>query len=364
MRVLIVLPFFHVGGVERWALNVRKALLNQGHEVRFIILGNITARRDDFGKNYQESFDSFEIGYYKLLKYIIFKRQADIIITGLSKLNFILSIVGRLIKIPVITSVHLNLAKKNHEKYIKYYARCIVHKLIMMNSKKIICVSNGIKEELQLIGERDRHKLITIYNPCYAINDIHVRSMKSINYNGVIRIIAAGRLHNQKGFDLLLDAIKLIDEKSRNLLEIWIFGEGEERKNLELKAEKLVLNNVSFKGITGQLMEELREADIFILSSRYEGFGNVLAEALAAGCRCIAFDVEHGPKEILDNGKFGSLVPKNDVVEMSAAISAEIIKIKKGIADIDNKLLDSERINQTSKFTTEEFMKSIDKAIQ
>ncbi|WP_147818770.1 glycosyltransferase family 4 protein [Salidesulfovibrio onnuriiensis] len=133
-------------------------------------------------------------------------------------------------------------------------------------------------------------------------------------------IVAMGRLHAQKGFDLLLRAFAgLADEYPE--WSVVVFGEGRERGLLEALARELgVQGRVSFPGRTSTPHADLSQGDVFVLSSRFEGFPNVLAEAMAAGLPCIAADCPGGPADLITDGKDGLLVRANDVNDLRGAL--------------------------------------------
>ena len=129
-----------------------------------------------------------------------------------------------------------------------------------------------------------------------------------------------GRLAKQKGFDLLIEAYS----RSRLSQQGWhlaILGEGDERRALLKQAADLgVTDSVSLPGYVGNVGSWLEQADIFVLSSRYEGFPNALLEAMQMGRACISFDCLSGPRDLLAGGRHGVLVPAEDVAGLSAAL--------------------------------------------
>jgi glycosyltransferase involved in cell wall biosynthesis len=134
------------------------------------------------------------------------------------------------------------------------------------------------------------------------------------------RLIAAGRLMHQKGFDLLLEAFATVAADHPDW-SLDIFGRGSHRARLEQTVVDLgVGGQVRINAPTDRLGERMRDASIYVLSSRFEGFPMVLLEAMAAGLAVVSFDCPTGPGEILTDGISGLLVPAQDVPAMAAAL--------------------------------------------
>jgi GalNAc-alpha-(1->4)-GalNAc-alpha-(1->3)-diNAcBac-PP-undecaprenol alpha-1,4-N-acetyl-D-galactosaminyltransferase len=133
-------------------------------------------------------------------------------------------------------------------------------------------------------------------------------------------VLAAGRLTHQKGFDLLIDAFAASSGAQKGW-RLVILGEGPERAVLEQQAQRLGLeDHVFLPGVVSPIEAWLSHADLFVLSSRYEGFPNVLVEAMACGLPVVAFDCESGPAEIVQTEADGLLVPPEDTVALSSAM--------------------------------------------
>lgn len=133
-------------------------------------------------------------------------------------------------------------------------------------------------------------------------------------------MLAAGRLVPQKGFDILIRAFALVARECEQL-RIAIAGEGPAAQTLrDLVAQLRLDDRVLFLGTVRDLQTLMQQAEGFILSSRYEGFPNVLLEALASGLPVVATDCPGGPREILRDGEFGLLVPCDDPSALATAV--------------------------------------------
>ena len=131
------------------------------------------------------------------------------------------------------------------------------------------------------------------------------------------RIIAVGRLHAQKGFDLLIESFSLIANKIPDWY-IDVYGHGIDEILLRNMIHKKGLDGrINLKGLTDSIYDEYKKSQFFVLSSRYEGFGLVLVEAMSCGIPCISFRCEYGPEEIITDMKDGILINDGDINELA-----------------------------------------------
>lgn len=175
----------------------------------------------------------------------------------------------------------------------------------------LVVLTEADKREWQKAGCRN---VAVIPNPC-ALKD--VRSTKNEGRR-TKTVLAVGRLHEQKGFDMLLQAWQMIEKKSAEW-SLRIVGEGPQRSELESQIKSLKLQHVCLAGRSHEVAKEYAAASLFVLSSRYEGLPLALIEAMWSGVPCVAFDCLQGPAELLADGR-GWLVPAGDVEKLAQQI--------------------------------------------
>lgn len=187
----------------------------------------------------------------------------------------------------------------------------------------VICVSEGVAEDVSQVTRLPRQRLAVIRNPTItpAFQEQLEESCPHPWFAPGMPpvLLGAGSLAPVKHFEVLLEAAApLLRDRDLRLV---ILGEGKERDTLLRQAEQLgVRDKVDLPGFVGNVLPYMRRAAVFVLSSEREGSPNVLTEALAAGTPVVATDCPSGPREILAAGRYGPLVPMNDPLAMRAAI--------------------------------------------
>jgi GalNAc-alpha-(1->4)-GalNAc-alpha-(1->3)-diNAcBac-PP-undecaprenol alpha-1,4-N-acetyl-D-galactosaminyltransferase len=138
-------------------------------------------------------------------------------------------------------------------------------------------------------------------------------------------IVCVANLTDHKGQDVLIRAFASVDEAGRAGWTLRLIGEGPARERLEALVVELGLQEVvSLPGSSDAVVSELRKASIFVLASRFEGFPNALQEAMGMGLACVSTDCDFGPRDLIEQGESGVLVPVDDAAAMAKALSALI----------------------------------------
>lgn len=188
---------------------------------------------------------------------------------------------------------------------------------------KVVGCSTGVIEDLARLAGVAARRFRAIPNPVRIKEDVARSALASANRLWGVppgrRILAVGNLKAQKNHALLLDAFAAMPRGDRDRLII--IGEGELRGALEAQVRALGIGLwVVMPGQSSILEAYYRTADLFVLSSRHEGLPTVLIEALGFGLPIVATDCPSGPREILANGRFGTLVPMDDAAALTRAM--------------------------------------------
>ena len=194
----------------------------------------------------------------------------------------------------------------------------------------LVTVSGGVADDLARVCGIARDRITVVYNP--VIGEDFGRKLRGrvdhpwFSDGGPLPFVSAGRLVEQKDHETLLRAFALYLKRAPGRLVI--LGTGPRRAALEtLAAELGISEQVWFAGFQENPIPYVREAAAFVLSSRYEGFGNVIVEALGCGTPVISTDCPFGPGEILEAGRYGRLVPPGDAEALAAALDPALTKI-------------------------------------
>lgn len=310
------------GGLER-VLSIKASLLADQYDYKVHILVLNNAHTDPFYEfSHQIKFHSIKVGgnpinYFNSYKKGIQKKvdqiQPHIISVcddGLK--GFFLPII---IKTPAkwIYERHVSKAieMQEHFSWIKKGSIFFKWKLMSFLAKKFdafVVLTNGNIEEWKHL--RNLH---VIPNPLSFYPD------KSSTLQNK-KVIAVGKQGYQKGYDLLLQAWQKVNINSIDW-KLEIYGKIEPQERLSKLAIQLgISDKVIFFPPTQQIEEKYLDASLFVLSSRFEGFGMVLIEAMACGLPCVSFDCPHGPADIITHGEDGLLVPNGNLEQLAEAL--------------------------------------------
>jgi glycosyltransferase involved in cell wall biosynthesis len=187
----------------------------------------------------------------------------------------------------------------------------------------IAAVSDGVADDLSEASGIPRDQITTTYNPVVGpeIRELAALPLEDPWFGDaqVPVVLAAGKLRQQKGFDVLLDAFASL--RARRKARLVVLGEGELRRALLRRARRLgVAEDVAFPGFVENPFRYMAAASVFVLSSRWEGLPGVLIQAMACGCPVVSTDCPSGPREILADGRYGELAPVDDPEALASAM--------------------------------------------
>lgn len=313
-----------LGGTERACSDIANMLQRTGYSVTILSQhnGNFSSYQIASGVELKELYPSKPqglVGYLKtswsLYKFVINNRPDVLVAVESLSFLFFFPLVFLLNRPALINWEHFN-AKID----LGLRSRRVARRLSVLMADKIVVLSDKDKDYWNEFIGCPAHKLVRIYNvsPDLGFHDNKTSDKNKINR----RVLAAGRLTHQKGFDLLIKAWAAIPRSKRCGWTLRICGEGGSRATLEELVDRLgVAAEVELVGQIAEIKYEYEGAELFVLSSRFEGFGLVALEALSYGVPVVSFDCPAGPSEIIENELDGLLVPPEDIELLAVAIS-------------------------------------------
>ncbi|GIV09328.1 MAG: glycosyl transferase [Fimbriimonadales bacterium] len=326
MRVALFTVSLEVGGAERVLVTLANRFAERGHEVQMVLMKPEGALRQELSAGVRiVDLHTYRIGRTVLpLARYLRRERPDAMLSTLSQPNLVAILARRLARAPTrIVAREANTPTREFGSAVLLKDR-IVPALIARfyrQADAIVAVSRGVQADLLRLTRLPETRLPCIYNPVITQQLMHLREEPVehawFQHGAPPVVLAVGRLTPQKDFATLLRAFAQVSAPS-NLL---ILGEGEARTSLEQLAAQLgIAEHVQMPGYEPNPFKYMRRAAVFVLSSRYEGLPNALIQAMACGCPVAATDCPSGPREILDGGNYGVLVPVGDVDTMTQAI--------------------------------------------
>lgn len=226
------------------------------------------------------------------------------------------------VRAPLIVAEHNTFSEVWRRKRLKFVLLKGIKKALYRNATRILAVSHGVAEDLVRTIGVPRDRLVVIHNP---IVEEKLESLAEENVDhpwfndGVPLIVAAGRLVDQKDYPMLLEAFQKL--RHRTMARLVILGEGDLQVFLRERARELGIDDdVAFLGFVPNPYRYMKRSSVFALSSRWEGFGNVIVEAMACSVPVVSTDCPSGPSEIITDGKDGFLVPVGDASSMARVL--------------------------------------------
>lgn len=331
LKILFILPSFGIGGAEKNTLYLANYYNKIGYDVSIVVFSNdieLMAYLNEEIEFHLINTIRLRDGLIKLIK-IISEINPKIIFSNM----WPITLISQLAKICTFSNAklvmieHINLSQglENTSLFERILAK-IFHFFSRFINTKFVAVSTGVKFDLVSNYNLKSKQIKIIYNPVIDIvpSKFNISKNKIVGFEKEIKILAIGNLKKQKNYENLINSIDILIKRGYKI-QCEILGDGGERIKLIELVNKLKLSkNIIFLGRIINVEEYYISTDVFVLSSAYEGLGNVLIEALSFGCRIVSTDCDFGPREILADGKYGVLVEVGDSFELANGIEKSL----------------------------------------
>ncbi len=328
-HIAVLISFSGKGGVERMVLNLVAAFADRGHRVDLLCIRNEGVSADalppgvrlvDLGARHTLSALPAVVRYLR-------RERPPAMLVAKDRAGRMALLARRLARVPTRIVIRLGTtlsASLEGKSAVARWARYLPVSWSYRHADRIVAVSEGVREDTLAVAKLPPERVVAIRNP--VISDQLLQAAREpVDHPWLIDrqqpvLLGAGRLTRQKGFDTLLRAFACLHQQ--RACRLIIVGEGRDRAALEALAQELgVADAVSLPGHASNPYAYLGRADLFVLSSRWEGSPNVLTEAMALGTPVVAADCPSGPREILRHGTIAPLVAVDDVEALCAAMA-------------------------------------------
>lgn len=328
-RVAILLPTLGIGGAERVSLTLAEEFISNGFGVDMVVMSATgpllqhippACRLFDFK---QARLRNAAIPLYRYFR----KERPDAIVANIWPLTLAAALASKFAGLSDrVVCVHQNAIGPQYFQTGRHSSAslrlCIKTELSL--SRAVVGCSQGVVTDLAAVSGLPEDRFTLLPNPVKIAAELPHAVMAEAEKHWSVprggRILAVGNLKRQKNYPLLLETFALLAGDPK--LQLIVIGEGDLRLPLEAQRSQLGLDGrVSMPGQSTTIEAFYRTADVFVMSSDFEGLPTVLIEAMGSGLSIVSTDCPHGPREILGGGEYGRLVPTNDANALAAAIA-------------------------------------------
>lgn len=332
--ISVFLPALEGGGAERAMLHLAEGLVDRGFNVDLVLAETKGAYLDTVPSSMRivdlKARSPLLVSKTFALRRYLQQEQPSVLLSALDILSSAIW-AQRLAGVPtrIVMCVQTNLSQqfRDHQPNTIGRIRPRLVRLFYPWADAIVAASRGVAEDVARITGIAADTIRVIYNPVVT-PAVLAKMQQPVDHPWFAAgeppvILGVGRLVSQKDFPTLVEAFAIV--RQQRSARLMILGEGEDRAKLEAQIHTLGLqDDVALPGFADNPYAYMAHASIFALSSIFEGFGNVVAEAMAAGTTIVSTDCPSGPAEILDSGNYGTLVPMRDANALAKGILAAL----------------------------------------
>jgi glycosyltransferase involved in cell wall biosynthesis len=331
-RIGIVIYSLAGAGAERVSVNLSHAFADCGHQVDFILVqgeGELRGEvRPDAGV-FVASVASAK-GWRQAIGDYVTNERPDVLLAmmeGAGVLS-IQSVAKAGSSVPVFVVSHIQFSKhcRQSARLKERLLMPLAARWYLPRAAGVIGVSGGVASDIRSSAGLRPEKVHTVYNPILNAG-LEQLASEPVDHPWLqperdwLTVVSVGRLTQQKSHETLLQAMRLVQDKTP--ARLLILGQGERLAELRDTARELgIADLVDFPGFVSNPYRHIAAADVFALSSAWEGLPTVLIEALGCGTKVVSTDCPSGPREILAGGRFGLLVPVGDAKALAKGILA------------------------------------------
>ena len=322
-RVALLLRDAGEGGAERSSLRLASALAREGAEVTLLLL----RMRGPLMTAIDPAVRTIDLrGSFLRLLHELRAHPVDFLLPVYTSMRALMArrMLGGPFKV-VLSQRNMFTMDRGPVQTRLRFLRC---RLLYPLASACVCISKGVADEMKRLGLLPPDRIRVIYNPVVT-DELLEQSRAPVPHPWLAPgqppvVLGAGRLGDQKDFATLVHAFARLAEK-RTDVRLIVLGEGRQRGMLErLIAEMGLTGRTLLPGYDPNPYAWMSRAAVFALTSRFEGFGNVVAEALACGCNVVSTDCPSGPAEILDGGRYGRLARVGDPEDVARALAGAL----------------------------------------
>lgn len=336
-KIALFFPILGGGGVERVGFYTAMELVRRGYSVEIIV----ARAASEFAHEAFLGVSVVDLGIppgrgrlflYPWLLFLsawrlarhLWEHPPDVLWSSTTEASLvaILALLFARVRSRLIVSEHGTLSVRTKGSPLRTFLPLLV-RLLYPRADRIHAVSEGVADDLARVTGLQRRKIQVIYNPVVTPN-LFTKAEEPLDHPWFQPgeppvVLGVGRLTAEKDFPTLIRAFALV--RKERPARLMILGEGEDRPKLEALVRKLGLEeDVAMPGFVENPYKYMKRAGVFVLSSKWEGLPTVLIEAMALGTPVVSTHCPSGPREILEDGKWGVLVPVGDTMALAQAI--------------------------------------------